>query len=169
MPENTTAAVWLTPDAHEKLILELETLKNEGRTTVSAKIARAREEGDLSENGGYHAAREEQGQMEARIRQLEVMLRNVHVSAPSELSDVVDPGMLVTVAFDGDPDDTDTFLLGSREVMGLDGSVAVSVYSPQSPLGQAVLGASKGGEVSYVAPNGRTVNLTVLDFAPHKG
>ncbi|HNV11862.1 MAG TPA: transcription elongation factor GreA [Propionibacteriaceae bacterium] len=169
MPENTIDTVWLTPEAHEKLIGELEHLKGEGRTKVSAKIARAREEGDLSENGGYHAAREEQGQMEARIRQLEAMLRDAHVSAPDESSDVVHPGMLVTVAFDGDLDDTDTFLLGSREVMGLDASVDVSVYSPQSPLGQAVAGQSKGAEVSYVAPNGRTINLTVLDFAPHKG
>lgn len=106
--------------------------------------------------------------MEARIRQLEVMLRDARVSAPDEGADVVHPGMLVTVAFAGDPDDTDTFLLGSREVMGLDGSVDVSVYSPQSPLGQAVLDAAKGAEVSYVAPNGRTVHLTVVDFQPHR-
>lgn len=165
MSEISNDVVWLTQDAFDKLTDELAYLKGEGRAKVSAKIGQAREEGDLSENGGYHAAREEQGQMEARIRQLEVMLRNAQVGA-AKAADAVEPGVLVTIAFDGDLDDTDTFLLGSREVLGIDDSVDVSVYSPQSPLGAAVLGAKKGDEVTYPAPNGRQISVTVVELAP---
>ena len=74
----------------------------------------------------------------------------------------VQPGMKVTIAFDGDPDDTDTFLLGSREVQGLDDSVDLAVYSPQSPLGSAIVEHSVGDDVSYVAPNGKTINVKIL-------
>lgn len=164
MSEKNNDVVWLTQEAFDKLTEELGYLKGEGRIMISAKIAQAREEGDLSENGGYHAAREEQGQMEARIRQLEEMLRNAQVGS-SQDSDVVGPGQLVTIAFNGDPDDTDTFLLGSREVLGLDTSVDVSVYSPQSPLGEAVLGRKKGDEVSYLAPNGKKISVTVVEVS----
>lgn len=124
MSENTSDAVWLTEDAHNKLVAELESLKTEGRATVTNKIAAARSEGDLSENGGYHAAREEQGQMEARIRQLEDMLRRAEVGEAAPHGEV-GPGSKVTIAFDGDLDDTDTFLLGSREMLGLDADVDV--------------------------------------------
>ncbi len=158
--------VWLTPDAYNKLSGELEYLKGEGRAAVSAKIGHAREEGDLSENGGYHAAKDEQGHMEARIRQLEAMLRNAQVGSASEHG-AVEPGAKVTIAFDGDEDDTDVFLFGSREVMGLDDSVALQVYSPQSPLGQAVNGHRVGEEVSYIAPSGRTINVTILAAEPY--
>jgi len=162
MAENSTETIWLTQDAYDKLRDELDYLQGEGRATVSAKIARAREEGDLSENGGYHAAREEQGHQEARIRQLEHMLRHAQVGeAPSDPDEVV-PGTRVTIAFDGDEDDTDTFLLGSREVMGLDDSVDTAVYSPQSPLGAAILGKRRGDAVSYEAPNGRMIDVTIV-------
>lgn len=165
MPENTDA-IWLTQDAYDKLADELESLKTEGRPAVTDKIASARAEGDLSENGGYHAAREEQGQMEARIRQLEDMLRRAKVGvAPA--SGKVAPGSRVTVAYDGDPDDTDTFILGSREMLGLDVDIDVQVFSPQSPLGDAVLGASEGDAVSYRAPNGRTIGVTVVKVEAH--
>lgn len=133
MPESEDT-VWLTQEAFDKLTQELEYLKGEGRTVIANKIADARSEGDLSENGGYQAAREEQGQAEARIRQLEQMLRNAEVGeAPSSPDEVV-PGSKVTICYFDDESDTDTFLLGSRQVMGLDDSVNVSVYSPQSPL-----------------------------------
>ena len=154
--------VWLTRDAYDLLSAELDDLKTVGRPKVSAKIAAAREEGDLSENGGYHAAREEQGQMEGRILQLEDLLRRAQVGEPTGDSDEVTPGRLVTIAFDGDEDDTDTFLLGSREVLGTDSSVDYSVYSPQSPLGAAVLGAKVGDEVRYAAPSGKEITVVVL-------
>ena len=117
MSESTINVVWLTQEAYDKLQDELDQLKTVGRPEVTARIAAAREEGDLSENGGYHAAREEQGQMEGRIRQLEDLLRRAQVGEPTGDSDEVTPGRLVTIAFDGDEDDTDTFLLGSREVL----------------------------------------------------
>ncbi len=161
MSETSVDVVWLTQEAYDKLEAELNELKTVGRPEVSARIAAAREEGDLSENGGYHAAREEQGQMEGRIRQLEDLLRRAQVGSAAGAADEVAPGKLVTIAYDGDEDDTDTFLLGSREVLGTDDSVDHSVYSPQSPLGAAVLGAKVGDEVRYTAPNGKELMVVV--------
>jgi len=160
------AAVWLTREAYDKLAAELEHLKTEGRAAVAAKIGAARSEGDLSENGGYHAAREEQGQMEGRIRQLEVMLRDAQVGEAPPAVDQAAAGCRVTVAYGGDMDDTETFLLGAREMLGLDSDIDIQVYSPQSLLGEAVLGARPGDEVSYVAPNGRTIQLTIVSVDP---
>ena len=162
MADKTTDAIWLTQEAFDKLQEEYAYLSEEGRPAIAAKIAAAREEGDLSENGGYHAAREEQGQMEARIRVLKHMLENASIGEPQGSADEVNPGTMVTIAFDGDVDDTEEFLLGSREMLALDDSVEVQVYSPQSPLGAAVLGAKVGDEVSYAAPNGRPIMVKVL-------
>ncbi len=159
--ENST--IWLTRDAYDKLVVELEYLKGDGRRLVTAKIAQARDEGDLSENGGYHAAREEQGHQEARIRQLSAILRNAHVGEAPPESSTVGPGTLVTIYFDGDPDDDDTFLLGSRELMTLDDAVDLEVYSPQSPLGAAILGAAPGDTVTYAAPNGSPIIVTIVE------
>lgn len=164
MAENLTNVVWLTQEAHDKLREEYEYLSGPGRAAVTAKIAQAREEGDLSENGGYHAAREEQGQQEARIRQLKSILDKAQVGAAPVDPDTVHPGTRVTVAFGGDLEDTDTFLLGSREVMGLDDTIETAVYSPQSPLGSALLGKRAGEEVSYTAPNGRAISVTVVSI-----
>ena len=161
-----TQTIWLTQDAYDKLQSELDQLSGPGRAEVSARIAAAREEGDLRENGGYHAAREQQGQQEARIRQLTDMLRRAEVGEAPSNSDEVAPGTLVTIAFDGDESDTDTFLLGSREVLGLD-DVDTNVYSPQSPLGTAILGKSKGDEASYEAPNGKKINVTIVKVQPY--
>ena len=97
MSETSTDVIWLTQEAHDKLEAELNDLKTVGRPEVSARIAAAREEGDLSENGGYHAAREEQGQMEGRIAQLEHMLRTAQVGDAPENPDEVGVGTLVTI------------------------------------------------------------------------
>ena len=163
----TTQAIWLTQEAYDKLRVELEQLSGPGRAEVTAKIAAARDEGDLKENGGYHAAREEQGKQEARIRQLTDMLRRAEVGDAPTNTDEVAPGTQVTIAFDGDESDTDTFVLGSRELLGLDDSVdATNVYSPQSPLGAAIMGKKKGDAVSYVAPNGKSINVTIVKVEP---
>jgi len=162
MSETEQQVIWLTQEAYQKLTDELDHLSGPGRAEVTAKIAQARDEGDLRENGGYHAAREEQGQQEARIRQLADMLRRAQVGEAPANTDEVAPGTQVTIAFDGDESDTDTFVLGSRELLGLDASVDVNVYSPQSPLGAAILGKKKGDAVSYFAPNGKSINVTVM-------
>lgn len=162
--------IWLTQEAYDKLQAELDHLTGEGRAEVSARIAAAREEGDLRENGGYHAAREEQGQQEARIRQLTDMLRRAHVGEPVHDSGAVQPGMKVTVAYDGDLDDTETFLLGSREVLGLDDAVDdINVFSPQSPLGSAIIGKHEQDAASYETPNGKTMKVLITKVEPFTG
>ena len=166
MSETATHTIWLTQEAYDKLQGELDHLSTEGRAVVSQKIARAREEGDLRENGGYHAAREEQGVQEARIRQLSDMLRRAQVGDSPTNADEVAPGTQVTIAFDGDESDTDTFVLGSRELLGLDDSVETNVYSPQSPLGSAILGKKTGETASYAAPNGRSIDVTIVKVQP---
>ena len=137
--------VHLTQDAFDKLQAELEHLRGPVRQEIVAKISAAREEGDLKENGGYHAAREEQGKNEARIRQLEEMLDKAEILAPPADNGVVQPGMKVTTRFVGD-DDVEVFLLGSREIEAPDD---IAVYSPESPLGQAVNGSSVGDSLDW--------------------
>jgi transcription elongation factor GreA len=167
MSENVHQAVWLTQEAYDKLKSELDHLSGPGRLEISQKIGDARSEGDLKENGGYHAAREEQGQQEARIRQLQDMLRRAKVGDAPVNADEVAPGLRVTIAFDGDESDTDTFVLGSRELLGLDEAVdETNVYSPQSPLGSAILGKRKGDAVTYAAPNGRPIDVTIIKVEP---
>ncbi|MFZ2624954.1 MAG: transcription elongation factor GreA [Propionibacterium sp.] len=158
--------VWMTKDAYDKLVQELDYLKGDGRLAIAKKIGAAKAEGDLSENGGYHAAREEQGQMELRIRQLEQMLHAAQVGKPEGAPDVVAAGSTVTVAYDGDPDDSDVFLLGSREMMAVDDSLTTQVFSPQSPLGSAVLGHKVGDAVKYDAPNGKQLSVTITKVEP---
>jgi transcription elongation factor GreA len=167
MSENSSQAIWLTQEAYDKLRNELDHLSGPGRAAIAQKIAQARAEGDLSENGGYHAARDEQGHQEARIRQLTDMLGRAQVGQPPTAAGEVAPGTRITVAFDGDESDTDTFVLGSRELLGLDEGVdSTNVYSPQSPLGAAILGKREGDAASYVAPNGRSINVTVIKVEP---
>ncbi len=165
MSDNTADVVWLTQDAFDKLEAELNNLKHTGRPEVTARISAARDEGDLSENGGYHAAKEEQGQMEGRILQLEHLLRTAHLGEAEGADDEATPGKVITVAFDGNLDDTETFLLGSREVLGTDESIEQAV-SPQSPLGAAVTGRKIGDDVSYDAPNGKTIHVKITAARP---
>ena len=160
-----TVVTWLTQEAHDSLQHELDQLVAQ-RPVIAAEINARREEGDLKENGGYHAARDEQGKQEARIRQIQELLRTAQVGVPPADDGVVEPGMVVTIAYDGDDDDQETFLLGSREE-GVHGSL--QVYSPQSPLGQAILGASRGESREYTLPNGRTQKVSVLDAKPFVG
>ena len=147
---------WLTQEAADRLAAELAHLETTGRTEIVKKIEAARAEGDLKENGGYHAAREEQGKMEARIRQLKHMLENAEIgTAPASAEGNVAPGMKVTVEIMGDEMQ---FLLGSREIASGD----MDVYSEKSPLGAAVMGAKVGDEKSYTAPNGKNITVKVL-------
>jgi transcription elongation factor GreA len=156
--------IWLTQEAFDKLTAELENLKGPVRQEVIARISAARDEGDLKENGGYHAAKDEQGKIEARIRQLEDMLRRAQVGETPPDDGIVEPGMKVTYRFVGD-DDASTFLLGAREIE----DDSLDVFSPQSPLGSAILGAKKGDTVTYTAPNGKKLEVEILDAVPYTG
>lgn len=158
-------STWLTQDAYDKLTLEYEELSTVRRTEVVKKIAAAREEGDLKENGGYHAAREEQGKLEARIKQLRHLLENAQVGTPPEADGTVQVGHEVSVTFVGGALDgeQETFLLGSREQAG---HHEIDVYSPQSPLGGAVLGQQIGSQTSYTLPNGKELSVRVEGSAP---
>jgi len=162
--DRDATATWLSQDAHDRLQAELQELIAH-RPVIAAEINARREEGDLRENGGYHAAREEQGKQEARIRYLQELLRTAKVGeAPT--SDAVAPGTVVTIQFDEDPDDTETFLLGSREISA---TTDLTVYSPESALGKAILGARPGDTVTYTAPSGAEIKVTVVSFQPFGG
>jgi transcription elongation factor GreA len=156
---------WLTQDAYDRLRGEYEQLSGEGRAEVVKKIAAAREEGDLKENGGYHAAREEQGKLEARIKQLRHLLESAQVGEPPAADGSVQIGHAVSVTFVGGALDgeQETFLLGSREQAG---DHDIDVYSPQSPLGGAVLAQTVGTEVGYTLPNGKSLTVRVEKSEP---
>ena len=158
--------IWLTQEAHDKLQTELEQLRGPVRNEIIARISAARDEGDLKENGGYHAAREEQAKTEARIRQLEDMLRRAQVGETPPADGIVEPGMKVTTRFVGD-DDTETFLLGAREMA--ETTEDLQVFSPQSPMGAAIIGYKKGDTVAYEAPNGRQLKIEIIDAVPYTG
>jgi transcription elongation factor GreA len=151
-----SSQTWLTQEAADRLAAELANLETEGRTEVIKKIEAARAEGDLKENGGYHAARDEQGKIEARIRQLKQMLENATIGAPPASADgVVSTGMVVSAIVD---DEEIRFLLGSREMK----SDELTAYSEKSLLGAAVFGAKIGDKVSYTLPNGKSISVEIL-------
>lgn len=151
---------WLTQEAADRLSSELSDLEGPRRAEIVKRIEAARAEGDLKENGGYHAAKEEQGKMEGRIRQLRHMLEHAIIGTPpASESGIVGVGMKIKVDIGGDEM---RFLLGSREIAATD----LDVYSENSPLGSAILGAKVGETVSYKAPNGREIQVAILEAEP---
>ena len=159
-----TQVTWLTQEAYNRLKQELDELVD-NRPVIAAKINASREEGDLKENGGYHAAREEQGQAEARIRHLQELLRNAKVGEAPANDGLAEPGKVLTIRYEGD-DETEKFLLATREE-GAEGGM--EVYSPESPLGKALLGAKEGETRSYELPNGSTQQVTLVKAVPYAG
>jgi transcription elongation factor GreA len=155
MTMTETTETWLTQEAFDRRTAELAQLENEGRTEIAKKIEAAREEGDLKENGGYHAAKEEQGKIEARIRVLTELLRHAKVGEAAA-DGVVASGSVITAKILGDEE---VFLLGSREIVGEDSDL--DVYSEGSPLGAAILGHKVGDTVSYTAPNGKEISVEI--------
>lgn len=143
MPE-----VELSRSAYDRLTAELEDLTTRGRTEIAGMIEKARALGDLSENGDYHAAKDQQGKMEARIRQIEATLKDAKV-IEVENDGIVGTGHIVSIRYAGD-DDVEEFLLGSIE----ERPEGVDIMSPGSPLGQALIGHKIGETVNYEAPNG---------------
>ena len=164
MTQSNETAIWMAPQALAALQAELAELTGPQRTAIVERIAAARDEGDLKENGGYHAAKEEQGKLEARIRQLEELIR-VSDTSTSPDDGIVTPGKLVVT----DPSYSDTdepaFLLASR-VVDTAYPDKYSVYSPESPFGSAILGARTGDTVTFTAPNGRDIKITILEVTP---
>jgi transcription elongation factor GreA len=140
----------LTQSTYDRLQAELEDLTTRGRVEIARQIEAARALGDLSENGDYHAAKDFQGKMEARVRQLQATLKTAQIVDPAAgAQETVAAGTVVEIRYDGD-DDTEKYLVGSIE----ERREGVSVISPNSPLGQALIGKKPGEVVEWEAPSG---------------
>lgn len=155
---NKPQVTWLSQEAYDRLVSELEDLLTVQRADIAKRIQEAREEGDLSENGGYKAAKEEQGRIEARINRLEEMLANSEVGEAPQSHGVVEQGLVITAELNGNKT---KFLLGSHEVIEGTGS-DLDVYSTDSPIGKAIMGHKIGDSVSYDTPNGKTIKVKII-------
>ena len=153
---------WMTQESYDRLKEELRHLQEVERPAIARRIDEARQEGDLKENGGYHAAREQQSWNETRILQLKEIIENAEVGEPPADDGIVEPGMVVKAT------------LGRREVKFLMGSreaspdVDIDVYSPDAPLGQAIMGHKVGDTVDYQAPNGKSIKVKLLEVIPYQ-
>lgn len=152
----------LTQDAYDKMKKELDHRTGPVRADIVEKIAKARAEGDLSENGGYQAAKDAQSKNEGRINELTVKLRDSKIITPPPAGEVGN-GTLVTLDVAGMKG---TYLVGSHDL-----SVATdeTIVSPQSPLGAAIFGHKAGETVGYKAPNGKVLKATIVEATPYHG
>jgi transcription elongation factor GreA len=146
----------LSQAAFDRLRAEYDDLTTRGRVEIARKIEAARELGDLSENGDYHAAKEEQGKMEGRIAHLVQMIENAEIVSAAD-EGVVSHGSIVGIRYEGD-DDVESYLVGSIEERHDD----LDVISPSSPLGEALLGSAPGDAVSFTAPTGAELRVEVV-------
>ncbi len=151
---NDAQVPFLTQEAYDRLVAELENLSTVGREEIAKRIEVAREEGDLKENGGYHAAKDEQGKIEARIRTLETLLKTAKVSEAPASRGIVEPGTVVTATVAGGEE---VLLLGSREIAG---GTDLDVYSEASPLGSAIQGLKVGDKTAF------SMEQTRFDITP---
>jgi transcription elongation factor GreA len=152
---------WLTPAAEQKLREEFESLTTDGRREIEQRISEARDHGDLRENAEYDTAKNDQGMMEARIRQIRHILENSEVRAVED-DGAVSVGTVVTVLGD-DGDEMDFFVAPAENKVA-----GILLASPDSPLGGALLGKAPGDEVSYEAPGG-TFTYKVLSIRVYEG
>jgi transcription elongation factor GreA len=159
----TTTTTWLTAEAHARLQATLADMTGPVRADIVKKIEAARDEGDLKENGGYHAAKDEQGKLEARIRQLTQLLRDVRVGE-TPTGAFVEEGCVVSLDY-GDGD-LEVFLFANRENATDEGGKIgdLDVFSPESPIGQALAGHAKGDQVTF---GPRNLKVTIVDLAPY--
>jgi transcription elongation factor GreA len=146
----------LSQAAYDRLRAEHEELTTHGRVEIARKIEAARELGDLSENGDYHAAKEEQGKMEGRIRQLSAMLENAEI-VQADNGEHVSHGSVVAIRYAGD-DEVERYLIGSIEERHDD----LEVISPSSPLGEALIGSGPGDSVTFTAPTGAELQVEIV-------
>lgn len=150
---------WLTQEAYDRLREELTERVDVTRSQISKTIELAREEGDLRENGGYHAAKEDQGRNEARIRELKHLLDHAKVGRPERAEEgAVIHGSTVTIEFPGG--DQERMYVASREEKA---HTDLEICSPDSPLGKALMGKVAPATVSYELPNGRTMEVTLVE------
>ena len=163
-----TDSILLTQAAYDRLRDELERLILVERQEIAKRIQEAREEGDLKENGGYHAAKEEQGKIEARINRLEEMLANSEIGSSDAKDGIVKQGLMVSCSLNGSETE---FFLGSHEIFeGTEFETKIEdgdleVYSPDSPIGKAIIGKSIGEEASYFTPVGKEIKVKILGLA----
>ena len=148
----------LSQAAFDRLKAEHDELTTVGRVDIARKIEAARELGDLKENGDYHAAKDHQGQMEARIRQIGAMLENAEIVAGAD-GDIVEPGAVVELRYEGD-DDTEKYYFGSVEEQGIEHDI----ISPGSPLGRALVGHKPGEKVDFDSPSGATLTVEIVSI-----
>lgn len=160
---NDATATFLTQDAYDRLAAELEELVTTGREEIASRIEAARAEGDLSENGGYHAAKDEQGRIEGRIRSLQQLLKSAVVGDAPESTGIVEPGTVVTARI---ADRELRFLLANRE---LSADSQLDVFSEASPLGASILGLREGDKTSYATPNGREMPVEIVAVETYTG
>jgi transcription elongation factor GreA len=161
-------ALLLTQAAYDRLLQELENLILVERSAIAKKIQEAREEGDLKENGGYHAAKEEQGKLEARINRLEIILANAEIGTADAGDGIVKQGLMVSCKLNGRDME---FFLGSHEIFEgtkfeeqiEDGDL--DVFSPDSPIGSAVMGQKVGAQVSYKTPAGKEISVEITGIS----
>lgn len=146
----------LSQKAFDRLKAEHDELTTVGRIDIARKIETARELGDLKENGDYHAAKDFQGHMEARIRQLASMIENCEIVKGVD-GEIVEPGSLVDLRYEGD-DDVETYFFGSLEERGIEHTI----ISPGSPLGEALGGATVGAKVEFESPTGALLTVEVM-------
>ncbi|MGV9183198.1 transcription elongation factor GreA [Arcanobacterium canis] len=154
---------WMSQASFDRLTAELESMKTEGRAEIVSRIEAARAEGDLSENGGYHAAREEQSKLEGRIQELTYLLEHAEVSDEPVSAETVAPGTVITAKVNGKDKH---FLLGSREAAG---HVEIDVYPESAPLGAAILGLKAGDTTTYTAPNGKEFSVEIIKIEAFEG
>ena len=155
---------YITPEMKAKLEAELQQLID-NRPVIAAEINERREEGDLKENAGYDAAREQQDQEEARIKQISELLANSTTERTGVVEGMAVVGSVVHVYYNGDENDKETFLIGTRAAST--DNKDLETYSEQSPLGAAVLGATEGETRTYTAPNGREISVTIESAKPY--
>ncbi|WP_194948432.1 transcription elongation factor GreA [Actinomyces trachealis] len=160
-PETTEQGTWLTQEAFDRLTAELERRKTTDRKEIAQRVEAARQEGDLRENAGYHAAREEAGLNEARINQLEDLLETAQIGQAAA-DGSVSAGTIVTAKVNGKEQ---TFALGGQEITA-DVPEGVKVFSPDAPLGRALMGHKAGQKVKYEAPNGKQLAAEIIEVKP---
>lgn len=155
--------VWLTREAYERLNAELEYLTGPWRLEIAKRIEAARSEGDLKENGGYHAAKDEQGKQEGRIRELQQLLRNAVVGESEGDAGTIAAGSLVTATVAGREME---FIVGNHEIAA---GTDIKVFSVDSPIGEAIIGLVAGQKTSYLAPNGKEIAVEVFSVSRFQG